>query len=103
MNGEGIYGQKPSNIGCPQKNCLLAFSVFSKLPRMKIFLAVEITDKEPSLRKFRRNLVDVKIRHLIGRISYVNQNKIISLALSRLFRIEILSVISTNKKDFYSG
>ena len=60
------------------KNCPLAFSVFSKQPRIEFFFPVENTDEVRSLGKFWRFLVDVKIvkiRHLISHISFINQNR----------------------------
>ena len=71
--GGGGCGVGGDNIGCPKKN----FLALSRIPRIEIFFIVEITDKEPSLSQFWRNLVDVKmvkIRHLIGHFSYINKN-----------------------------
>ena len=57
----------------------LSFRIFSiiKTTENKILFTAETTDKVPSLSKFWRNLVDVKIvkiRHLIDYKSYINQN-----------------------------
>ena len=57
----------------------LSFGIFSiiKTTSDKNFFTVEITDSGLPLNKPRRYLVDVKIvkiRHLIGYISYLNQN-----------------------------
>ena len=63
-------------LGVPKKLSFGSFNI-SKLLRIKIFSTLEITDKKPSLTKFWTYLDNVKIdkiRHLIGHISYINQN-----------------------------
>ena len=64
-------------LGVPKKIVFWHFQHYQEYLQNGCFFTVVISDETPSLSKFWRYLVDVKIveiRHLIGHISYINQN-----------------------------